>query len=79
MGLERHLVDAVVLEGRGPREIAPLHSISKTWLNQLIALYRTGGYEALASRPRRPHGCSHQVGPELHLTSTGPPQSGPPQ
>ncbi len=65
MGLERYVVDAVVLEGRSPREVARLHGISKSWIYQLVSRFRAGGYDALTPRSRRPHGCSHQVGPEL--------------
>ena len=65
MGLERYVVDAVVLEGRSPREVARLHGISKSWIYQLVTRFRAGGYDALTARSRRPHGCSHQVGPEL--------------
>ena len=65
MGLERYLVDAVVLERRSPRELARLHGISKSWVYQLLARYRDGGYPALAPRSRRPRSCSHQVSPEL--------------
>ena len=65
MGLERYVVDAVVLEGRSPRELARLHGISKSWIYQLVTRFRAGGYDALTARSRRPHGCSHQVGPEL--------------
>ncbi len=65
MGLERYVVDAVVLEGRSSRELARLHGISKSWIYQLVTRFRAGGYDALTARSRRPHGCSHQVGPEL--------------
>jgi len=65
MGLERYVVDAVVLEGRSPREIARLHGISKSWIYQLVTRFRAGGYAALTPRSRRPHGCSYQVSPEL--------------
>jgi transposase InsO family protein len=65
MGLERYVVDAVVLEGRSPTEIARDHGISRSWIYQLVTRFRAGGYEALTARSRRPHGCSHQVGPEL--------------
>jgi transposase InsO family protein len=65
MGHERYVVDAVVLEGRSPRELARLHGISKSWIYQLVTRFRAGGYEALTPRSRRPHRCSHQVGPEL--------------
>jgi transposase InsO family protein len=65
MGLERYVVDAVVLEGRSPTEIARLHGISRSWLYRLLARYREGGYAALAPRSRRPHSCSHRTPPEL--------------
>jgi transposase InsO family protein len=65
MGLERYVVDAVVLEGRSPTEIARLHGISRSWLYRLLGRYREGGYAALAPRSRRPHSCSHQTPPEL--------------
>lgn len=54
MGLARYVVDAVVLEGRSPTEIARLHRISRSWLYVLLARYRAGGYAALEPRSRRP-------------------------
>ena len=65
MGLERYVVDAVVLERRGPREIARLQRISKSWIYELLARFREGGYDALAPRSRRPRSCSHQVSREV--------------
>ena len=65
MGLERYVVDAVVLEQRSPREIARLHGISQSWVYELLARFREGGYEALSPRSRRPRSCSHQVDPAL--------------
>jgi transposase InsO family protein len=65
MGLERYVVDAVVLEGRSPSEIARLHGISRSWLYRLLGRYRAGGYAALTPRSRRPHSCSHRTPPEL--------------
>lgn len=65
MGLERYVVDAVVLEGRSPTEIARLHGISRSWLYRLLARYREGGYPALVPRSRRPHSCAHRTPPEL--------------
>jgi transposase len=61
MGMARYVVDAVVLEGRSAREVAKTHGISKTWIYELIARYRTGGYEALEPRSRRPASCSHET------------------
>jgi transposase len=43
MGLERYVVDAVVLEGRSPTEIAQLHGISRSWLYRLLERYHDGG------------------------------------
>ena len=40
MVLARFVVDAVVVEGRSPTEIARLHAISRAWLYQLLARYR---------------------------------------
>jgi transposase InsO family protein len=65
MGLERYVVDAVVLEGRSPTEIARLHGISRSWLHRLLARYREGGYGALAPRSRRPHTSPGRTSPEL--------------
>ena len=55
MALARYVVDAVVLEGRGVREVARRHGVSKTWVSVQLARYREGGYEALAPRSRRPN------------------------
>jgi transposase InsO family protein len=49
------VVDAVVVEGRGVREVARAHGVSKTWVSVQLARYREGGYEALAPRSRAPH------------------------
>ena len=65
MGLGRYVVDAVVLEGRSPTAIARQHGISRSWLYQLLARYRTGGYPALEPRSRRPHSCPTRTAGEL--------------
>ncbi len=65
MGLERYVVDAVVLEGRSPREIGRQHGISKSWIYELVARYRAGGYAALEPRSRRPRSCPGRTRPEL--------------
>jgi transposase InsO family protein len=58
-GLARYVVDAVVLEGRSAREVAGAHGISKSWIYELIARYRDGGYQALEPRSKRPRSCKH--------------------
>ncbi len=53
MALARYVVDAVVLENRGVREVARDHGVSKSWVSELVRRYREGGYEALEPRSRR--------------------------
>ena len=65
MGLGRYVVDAVVLEGRSPTELARSHGLSRSWINELVARFRQGGYPALEPGSRRPRSCPHQVGPEV--------------
>jgi transposase InsO family protein len=59
------VVDAVLREGRSPRAVAKAHGISKTWIYELLARYRAGGYEALAPRSRRPRSCAHATPPKV--------------
>jgi transposase InsO family protein len=61
MGMARYVVDAVLLEGRSAREVAVAHGVSRSWIYELIARYRAGGYEALEPRSRRPRSCKHQT------------------
>jgi len=65
MGMARYVVDAVVLEGRSAREVAEAHGISRSWIYELIGRYRSGGYEALEPRSRRPRSCKHQTPAEV--------------
>src|SRR4029077_5622218 len=61
MGMARYVVDAVLLEGRGAREVAAAHGISRSWIYELIARFRAGGYEALTERSHRPRSCPHET------------------
>ena len=65
MVLGRYVVDAVMLEGRSPSELARSHGISRTWVYELVKRFRMGGYVALEPRSRRPRHCPHQFGPQL--------------
>jgi transposase InsO family protein len=65
MGLGRYVVDAIVLEGRSPSELARSHGVSRTWIYELVARYREGGYAALEPRSHRPWSCPHQVRPKV--------------
>ena len=59
MGLERYVVDAVVLERRSCRDVADSAGVSKSWVHALVQRFHQGGYEALEARSRRPRSCSH--------------------
>ena len=65
MALGRYVVDAVVLEGRSPTELAKSHGISRTWIYELVKRFRGGGYAALEPRSRRPLSCPHQHGAKV--------------
>ena len=65
MELARYLVDAVVLEGRSYREVAAAHGVSKSWVSKLVARHRSGGYEAITSRSRRPRTSPSRTTAEL--------------
>jgi len=65
MVLGRYVVDAVVLEGRSPAKLAREHKISRSWIYELLARYRAGGYPAVAPRSRRPRSCAHQTRPAV--------------
>src|ERR1700736_733062 len=68
MGLERYVVDAVLIEKRSPTEIAKAHDISRSWLYELIARVRSGGYEALAPHSRRPRSSPRAASEEVVAT-----------
>lgn len=65
MDLGRFLVEAVVIGGSSPTELARSHPISRSWLFRLLARYRSGGYAALEPRSRRPKSCPRQTAPEI--------------
>ena len=65
MDLGRFLVDAVVVGGASPTELARTHPISESWLFRLLARYRAGGYAALEPRSRRPKTSPRETPPEI--------------
>jgi homeodomain-containing protein/integrase-like protein len=65
MDLGRFLVEAVVVGGASPTELARSHPISRSWLFRLLARYRTGGPAALEPRSRRPKSCPSRTAPEI--------------
>ena len=60
----RYAVDAVVVEGRSLRSVASSLDMSKSWVAKQAALFRAGGYEALAPSPA-PHRRPTQLDVEL--------------
>lgn len=71
MGRARYLVDAVVIGGQSPSQLARSMGISRSWLFELLARFRAGGYPALEPRSRRPHSCARQLGPEVQSAVLG--------
>ncbi len=54
MDRSRYAVDAVVIEGRSLRSVASSLDMSKSWVAKQVALFRTGGYEALVPKSKAP-------------------------
>jgi len=65
MALGRSVLDAVLLEGRSPTELARTHGISRSRIYQLVARFREGGYEALDARSLRPRSCPRAIASEV--------------
>jgi transposase InsO family protein len=59
------VVDAVVLEGRSLRLVAQEHGVSKSWVQELVARFRSGGYEALRARSKAPHSVANRTSDEV--------------
>jgi transposase InsO family protein len=55
MSRARLVITAVVLEGRGVREVARDYGMSPGWVSKLVARYRDEGETAFEPRSRRPH------------------------
>jgi transposase InsO family protein len=60
-GIGRYIVDAVVVEGRSPTQLAREHGISKRWIFKLLKRFKEGGYASLEPRSRRPRSSPVQV------------------
>lgn len=75
MDLGRFLVEAVIVSGVSPTELARSHPISRSWLFRLLARYKEGGYEALEPRAALPrmHEAIAQI---FRLDKSGPAPSG---
>ena len=58
---ERFLVEAMVVEGRSPSELARSHGVARSWLYKLLSRFKDGGYAALEPRSRRPRSSPQQI------------------
>jgi|SRR5579884_73593 len=54
MSRARLVITAVVVEGRGVREVARSYGVSAGWVSRLVARYRAEGEAAFEPRSRRP-------------------------
>jgi transposase len=55
MSRARLVITAVVVEGRGVREVARSYGVSPGWVSRLVTRYREEGEAAFEPRSRRPH------------------------
>jgi transposase InsO family protein len=58
------VITAVVVEGRGVREVARDYGVSPGWVSKLVARYRDEGEAAFESRSRRPKRSPRATAPE---------------
>ncbi len=71
MDLGRFLVEAVVVSGASPSQLARSHPISRSWLFRLLARYKQGGYAAVEPRSRRPHSTPTRTSAEVEEAILG--------
>ena len=60
-GVEKYVIEAILLEGASPSALARTHHISRSWIYELRERFKRGGYQALAPRSRRPHSSPTQI------------------
>ena len=64
-GVEKYVIEAILLEGASPSALARSHHISRSWIYELRERFKEGGYAALAPRSRRPHSSPTQTPAEV--------------
>jgi transposase InsO family protein len=64
-GVERYVIEAILLEGASPSALARTHHISRSWIYELRERFQQGGYQALEPRSRRPLSCPRQVSQQV--------------
>ncbi len=65
MSRARLVITAVVVEGRGVREVARAYEVSPGWISRLVARYREEGEAAFEARSRRPRRSPRATPPEV--------------
>jgi len=65
MSRARLVITAVVVEGRGVREVARAYEVSPGWVSRLVARYREEGEAGFEARSRRPHRSPKGTPPEV--------------
>jgi transposase InsO family protein len=65
MSSARLVITAVVVEGRGIREVARAYGVSPGWVSKLVARYRAEGESAFEPRSRRPKSSPSATRPEV--------------
>jgi len=65
MSRARLVITAVLVEGRGVREVARAYEVSPGWVSRLVARYREEGEAAFEARSRRPHRSPAATPPEV--------------
>ena len=65
MDLAGYVINAVLVEGRSPQEVATAHDVSRSWLYELLARYRERGEEGLRPQSRRPKTSPTRLRPAL--------------
>lgn len=65
MSRARLVITAVVVEGRGVREVARTYGVSPGWVSRLVARYRSEGGAAFEARSRRPTSSPRATSPEV--------------
>lgn len=59
------MITAVVVEGRGVREVARAYGVSPGWVSKPVARYRDEGDAAFVARSRRPKFSPRATSPEV--------------
>src|ERR1700722_7846704 len=65
MSRARLVITAVVVEGRGVREVARAYGVSPGGVSRLVARYRAEGETAYEARSRRPASSPRAIDPEV--------------